>query len=123
MGVGSVLKRLMTSEFTTYEGKGTDRYEAENINTYFVLSNHDVQDEGRRFFVLDINVARMHDKEYWKTLYGECFNDEVGYALYCYLRELDTTNYKTLSYPLTQLKFSLILINERLDTAFIFFET
>jgi hypothetical protein len=98
MGVSSVLKRLITSEFTTYEGKGTDRYEAENINNYFILSNHDVQDEGRRFFVLDINVARMHDKEYWKKLYGECFNDDVGYAFYCYLRELDTTNYKAQNF-------------------------
>lgn len=118
MGVSSVLKRLITSEFTTYEGKGTDRYEAENINNYFILSNHDVQDEGRRFFVLDINVARMHDKEYWKKLYGECFNDEVGYAFYCFLRELDTTNYKAQNYPITQSKLNSI--NKRLDTAFLF---
>lgn len=118
MAVSSVLKRLITSEFTTYESKGENRFEAENINNYFILSNHDVQDDGRRFFVLDINVEKIHDKEYWKRLYDECFNDEVGYAFYCYLREVDTTNYRPQHFPLTSSKTNSI--SKRLDSVFQF---
>lgn len=118
MAVSSVLKRLITSEFTTYESKGENRFEAENINNYFILSNHDVQDEGRRFFVLDVNVEKMHDKEYWRRLYGECFNDDVGYAFYCYLREIDTTDFRPQHFPITTSKTNSI--NKRLDSVFHF---
>lgn len=118
MGISSILKRLITSEFTTYESKGSDRYSAENINNYFILSNHDVQDEGRRFFVLDINVNKIHDREYWNNLRSQCFNDEVGYAFYCYLRDIDTTNFRAQHFPLTISKTNSI--NKRLDSVFQF---
>ena len=56
MSMSSVLKRQITSNMITLESKGTNSYDADNLNNYMLLSNHDIQDEGRRFFVLDIST-------------------------------------------------------------------
>ena len=87
VAVGCILKRQITSDFITLQKKGVDSYEAENINNYILLSNHDIDDDGRRFFVADISTHRKGDFKYWDNLYKTCFNNEVGYALYCYLVE------------------------------------
>jgi len=58
--VSSVLKRQITSDTMNFEKKGQDTYTSDNINNYILLSNHDVDDDGRRFFVADIST---HKKE------------------------------------------------------------
>ena len=52
VAVGCILKRQITSEFITLQKKGIDSYEAENINNYILLTNHDIDDDGRRFLLL-----------------------------------------------------------------------
>ena len=95
MGVTSKLKRYITSSKITLEAKGKDPVDSDNLNNYVILSNNDAiqDDDGRRYFVVDICNERMGDKAYWTDLYDTCFNDEVGHAFYNYLLEIDTTNY------------------------------
>ena len=118
LAVSTTLKRNITSEFITLEAKGTDRWEAENINNYFMLSNHEILDEGRRFFVLDIDTRRLGDDKYWVNLYDRCFTDEVGYAFYNYCIEIDTTGYDAQKYPETKQKLNSI--SKRLDGVYQF---
>jgi hypothetical protein len=82
MHTNSILKRFVTSQTYLLQNKGQDSYEAENINNYFILSNNDVGDAGRRYFVADISTHRLGDRNYWTNLYKDCFNDEVGYAFF-----------------------------------------
>lgn len=118
MAVSCILKRQITSDTITLQKKGQDTYECENINNYILLSNHDVDDDGRRFFVADINTIREGDVKYWDNIYNNCFNNEVGYALYCYFLEIDTTNFKPQSFPITKNKLNSI--SKRLDSVYIF---
>jgi hypothetical protein len=92
MSVSSVLKRQITSKTIMIEAKGVDAREETNINNYILLSNNDSiqDDEGRRYFILDIVTKFINDYDYFDRLY-ECFNDEVGHAFYCYLLEIDLT--------------------------------
>ena len=116
--VSSTLKRFITSDIISLQKKNQDAYEAENINNYILLSNHDIADDGRRFFVADINTKRKGDYEYWDNLYKNCFNDEVGFALYCYFLELDTKDFKPQCFPITKNKLNSI--SKRLDTVYLF---
>jgi hypothetical protein len=59
---------------------------------------------GRRYCVLDINPNRMNDFEYFGSIRDNCYNDECGYAFFCYLYDYDINNFNSLDIPVTQSK-------------------
>jgi hypothetical protein len=107
MAISSRLKRYITSNTITLEKKGVDAYDATNTNNYAILSNNDSvrDDDGRRYFILDIAIHRVNDKPFWNKIYGNCFTDEVGAAFFSKLLEIDTTAFSSqYSMPLTKAK-------------------
>ena len=105
--VSSRLKRYITSTTMTIEPKGLDSYNVKNYNNYVIASNNDAikDDDGRRYFIADVSTHRIGDKAYWKNLRQSCFNDEVGHAFFCYLSEIDTSEFNSQhDMPLTQRK-------------------
>jgi hypothetical protein len=118
--VSTVLKRIITSNTINIQNKGVDAIETENINNYILISNNDAikDDEGRRYFTLDLCTSRVGDHAYFDSLYGDCFNDEVGHAFYCYMMEIKTEAFNPQSYPLTRSK--LDSITKRLDFVYDF---
>lgn len=120
LAVSSRLKRMITSGLISLQAKNVDAYEAENINNYFILSNHDCikDDDGRRYFTLDISTHRKRDEAYWNNIYNNCFNDEVGEAFYSYLHTIDTTGFNPQAFPDTQSKSDGIV--KRLDPVYEF---
>jgi len=114
MGVSSILKRNATSDTIVIEDKHTKAYTTNNMNNYAVLSNNDCikDDDGRRYFILDIATHRQkiigsksfdENKKYWDNVYKN-FNDTCGQAFYCYLMEIDTDNFNSEEFPITQSK-------------------
>lgn len=118
--MSSTLKRMITSSRINLQNKGTKSYEADNINNYILCSNNDAikDDEGRRYFILDISTHRYEDEEYFNKLYRECFNDKVGEAFFQYLYNIDTTNFNPQKYPLTKNKLDSYA--KRLDSVYQF---
>ena len=78
--MSSTLKRMISSYRISLQNKGTKAYESDNINNYILNSNNDAikDDEGRRYYILDISTHRQADEEYFNKLYNDCFNDNVG---------------------------------------------
>ena len=116
MSVSSRLKRYATSNTITLEDKNIKAYTAKNIMNIVIASNNDavMDDEGRRYFILDIATHRQvipncdsprndENIKFWTDV-RSCFNDEVGHAFYCYLMEVDTTDYRPQNFPTTQSK-------------------
>ncbi len=105
MGVSCVLKRQITSNVLSIERKGQDVREEKNLNNYIILSNNDAiqDDDGRRYFIVDLSTKYIKNEEYFKRLL-DIRTDEVGHAFYCYLCEIDLTGYNAQSYPDTQNK-------------------
>ena len=64
-------------------------------------------------FVLDVQTHYKGNCEYWSNLYSNCFNNDVGNALYSYFYEIDTNNYQAQQYPITENKLNSI--SKRLD--------
>ena len=69
MGISSKLKRWITSNVMTIEGKGVDAIQVENIITFWLLSNNDAiqDDDGRRYFILPISTELMRDTNFLRT--------------------------------------------------------
>ena len=115
MGVSSRLKKQATSKKMVYENKYEKPYEARNMNNYAILSNNDAikDDEGRRYFILDISGHRQiikgskteaENQKFWDNVYS-CFSDEVGHAFYCYImEEVDIKGFKPQNFPMTENK-------------------
>ena len=114
MGVSSILKRNSTSETIVLEDKHTKAYTTNNMNNYAVLSNNDAikDDDGRRYFILDIATHRQkiigsksfdENKVFWDNVH-KCDNDLCGQAFYCYLMEINTDNFNSEDFPITQSK-------------------
>ena len=104
--ISSTLKRWITALIYTIEGKGEKVKQVANINNYILISNNDAikDDNGRRYFILDILTKYIGNKQYFDMLYKRCFNMEVGHAFYCYLLEIDTTDFNPQDFPTTQSK-------------------
>jgi hypothetical protein len=118
--ISSTLKRMITSTRINLQNKCTKSYESNNINNYMLCSNNDAikDDEGRRYFILDISTHKACDEGYFNKLYGECYNDEVGEAFFHYIYSIDTEKFNPQVFPITQSK--LDSLSKRLDSVYKF---
>jgi hypothetical protein len=105
----------VTSTTCTYEKKNETTFVGKNINNVIINSNVDAikNDEGRRYFILDLNNEKKGDKKFWDVVYS-CMSDEVGDAMFSYLHTIDLTDYFDQGFPLTQSKQDAIV--KRLDS-------
>lgn len=105
IAISSRLKRYITSNKMTVENKNQDAYEANNLNNYVILSNNDAikDDDGRRYFILDLSNEKKKDTVFWNKVY-KCFNDEVGRAFFCKIMEINTDDFNPQDFPITQSK-------------------
>jgi hypothetical protein len=119
ISISCILKRQITSPTLQIEAKGKDVREETNLNNYILASNNDCiqDDDGRRYYILDISTKYVKNEDYFNRLYT-CFNDEVGQAFYSYLYEIDTDKFNPQSYPKTQSK--LDSYSKRLDNVYKF---
>ena len=120
INISSVLKRIITSSSIMIEAKGQDPVKQENINNYIILSNNDAitDDDGRRYFICPINTKYVGNTDYFDSIVKTCFNDNVGHAFYCYMKEIDTTNFNPQKYPMTTSKLDSFV--KRLDNVYKF---
>jgi hypothetical protein len=111
----SRLKRIITSKTFLMEGKNKDSVQVENINNYLIDSNNDSikDDEGRRFFILDVSHKYKENHTYFGKIHRDCFNDEVGSAFYSFMLDYNTTGFFPQNYPITESK--LLSFVKRLD--------
>lgn len=117
--ISSTLKRMITSNSITLQNKCTKAYETTNINNYILCSNNDAikDDDGRRYFILDISIKKKDNHDYYNSLY-KCMTDEVGEAFYNFLLTIDTENFNPQSFPMTNNK--LDSLSKRLDNVYKF---
>ena len=115
-GVSTRLKRDTTSDTCTYEDKFQKAFTAKNISNYIINSNVDAikDDDGRRYFILDLSNKRKGDFTYFNKIYENCMNDSVGEAFFAYLMTVDLTGYHDQDFPTTKAKEDAIV--KRLDT-------
>jgi hypothetical protein len=118
--ISSVLKRQITSDVIMIEAKGKDTVEERNLNNYIIMSNNDAirDDDGRRYFILDISTEKVGDLKYFENIRLNCYSLEVGHAFYCYLKEIDIKSFYAQNYPTTQAKKDSYC--KRLDNVFQF---
>ena len=108
--IDSELKDLITDSTGSFTDKYEKRVEAPNTNNYIINTNFDLKGaHGRRMCVLEINTKYLNNFEFFDKLRKECFNDIVGHAFYCYLKEIDTTNFQSHIIPETETKREIYL--------------
>lgn len=108
--IDAELKDLITDDIASYTDKYEKRIQTTNTNNYIINTNFDLKGaHGRRMCVLEINTKYLNNFEYFDKLRKECFNNIVGQAFYCYLKEIDTTNYQSHIIPETQTKRNIYL--------------
>ncbi len=113
--ISSTLKRMITSDTIVLQNKGTKSYEVKNLNNYILCSNNDAikDDDGRRYFILDISTSMIGNRDYYKKLYEEIFTEEIGETFFQILMKIDLTGFNPQDFPLTQSKIESIVM--RLD--------
>jgi hypothetical protein len=115
-GVSTRLKRDTTSDTCMYEEKNQKAFTAKNISNYIINSNVDAikDDDGRRYFILDLSNKRKGDQNYFDSIYKNCMNEEVGEAFFSYLQTIDLNDYHDQDFPPTKAKDDAIV--KRLDS-------
>jgi hypothetical protein len=74
-------------------------------------------DEGRRYFILDLSTNRVNDETYFNDLY-DCFNDKVGEAFFNHVYKRNTNKFNPQKFPLTKSKMDSYV--KRLDSVYKF---
>jgi hypothetical protein len=102
------------------EKKTIDAFQTNNMNNYIINSNNDAikDDDGRRYFILDVSHKYMGNHEYFGKLRKKAFNDKVGQAFYSYMLEVDINNFIPQNYPYTESKLNSHI--KRLDKVYEF---
>jgi regulator of replication initiation timing len=118
--ISSVLKRFATSSVYSLQKKGIDPYDVDNINNYILLSNNNAikDDEGRRYFILDLCTDYIGNLEFFERFRSRCFNMKTGHAFFCYMMEVNTDDFYAQKYPETRAKRDAI--SERLPNEYAF---
>jgi len=108
--VSSRIKRDVTSTTCSYEKKNETSFVGKNINNIIINSNVDAikNDEGRRYFILDLSNEKKGDSKFWDSIY-KCMNNEVGEAFFSYLHTVDLSDYHDQNFPSTQAKQDAIV--------------
>jgi hypothetical protein len=107
--IDSELKDMITDTMMSYTDKYEKRFQAESFLNSMVLTNvNSIRGaNGRRYLVCDINPCKMNDFKYFDNIRVNCFNDEVGYAFYCFLCDRDVSKYDSFKIPTTKAKEDL----------------
>jgi hypothetical protein len=118
--ISSRLKDMITNDSINLQNKCTKSYETTNINNYMLCSNNDAvkDDDGRRYFILDISSKRQGDHTYYSKLYKDCFTSEVGQAFFNYVYGMDIRGFNSQIIPITQSKKDAY--SKRLDNVYKF---
>ena len=113
--VSSRIKRDITSTTCTYEKKNETSFVGKNINNIIINSNVDAikNDEGRRYFILDLSNEMKGNTKFWDSIY-KYMNNEVRNAFFSYLHTIDLEGYHDQNFPATQAKQDAIV--KRLET-------
>ena len=107
--VDSEIKSLITDNWGSFTDKYEKRFEAENINNYMIITNSTLKGiSGRRYLVVDLSSKYMDDLQYYGRLRSLCFNDVVGKAFFCYLKEIDTESFLSSEIPETKNKADIV---------------
>ena len=81
----STMKTLVTEKQSIYRDVFEKPIQAENISNFCATSNYHLKDTGRRIISLDVSLKRRLDYTYFQKLRADCFNEEVGEAVFSYL--------------------------------------
>ena len=85
----STLKTWSTEKSMTYEDKGQTQFQSINYHTIWGTSNditHNVNSNGRRYFLLDVSSEKKGDTNHFQKL-NEAFRDDIGSCFYSYLQD------------------------------------
>jgi hypothetical protein len=117
--ISSTLKRMITSENIVLQNKCTKAYEATNMNNYMLCSNNDAikDDDGRRYFIMDISTKYIGCRSYYDRLYN-AFNDESGEAFFNYVYNLCPDGFNPQAFPITNNKTDSL--TKRIDPVYKF---
>ncbi len=103
-----VLKSLITDKKKLIERKGIDTYEIDDFANYFFLSNNlnclRIDNDDRRYAVLELSDKRCKDTDYFKKL-GKTLNQDTANHFYTYLLQRDISSFDSLKdLPKTEIK-------------------
>lgn len=111
--IASKFRDYITNPMVTYKQEGLPPLEEmPNLNNFITTSNNFLAikgDEGRRYFLMDISEKFRDNVAYFTNLRKRCFNDEVGHAFFCLMKERDLSSYKWNVFPQTQRKLDAML--------------
>ena len=101
----ATLKRIITEETLSIEGKGDNLDEARNFLHIVLSSNSNwvvpAGSDSRRFFVLDVSEAHKEDTAYFKQITDDMESGGFDNLLY-YLKNKDISNFEVRIAPKTQ---------------------
>jgi len=120
VGVSGKMKDHITSNSLYFRNVFEKGFEARNLNNYVITTNvNAIKELGRRYCPLDCSTRFIKNYSFFESIRKQCFNDDVGYAFYNYLMELDTDNWhEERDMPVTENKLSAIA--DKLDPLYRF---
>jgi hypothetical protein len=79
------MKTLVTEEYAIYRDVYEKAIQAKNVSNFIVTSNFATKLNQRRDVLLDLNLSKRAEHTYFKSIKEDCFNNQVGEAVFSYL--------------------------------------
>jgi hypothetical protein len=116
------LKTIVTEKYSLYGEMYTKQVQLKNIHNLVMNTNVDAikDSNGRRVACLDVSTKFKQNHTYFANLRNNCYNIEVGNALFNYFLQVDTSKFSPQrDMPMTTNKLDAIINNLPIEIQFL----
>jgi len=108
----SNLKARITANYSSFNPKGLNSFEAANYGRNFYTTNKgnpfEMSDGERRFFILNAKSSRKGDFEYWGSIRKRLFTKEAGRAIAEMLLARDISKWNSFDMPISEYQKAVV---------------
>lgn len=108
----SNLKARITANYSSFNPKGLNPFEAANYGRNFYTTNKgnpfEMSDGERRFFILNAKSNRKGDFEYWKDIRKTLFTPSAGRAIAEMLLARDISKWNSFDMPISEYQKAVV---------------
>jgi len=119
----SNLKARITSNYSSFNPKGLNSFEAPNYCRNIFTTNmgnpFEMNGGERRFSIFNANISRKGDFPFWTRIRSELFTEAAGATIAEFLKARDISNWSSFNMPISEYQMAVVASEATSEESFV----